>query len=529
MEVITRPRKKRLAKKELGPAWATDEFFYEAIQEFKLQSLFFTETVQEVINFRIRQGFHTACWTFKNGQHYVFLGTGILRSKSPHVALLTPDTGKEYLLKFLAHEYAHALYTVRKAESFVRRLKRAGIPFSLWNLFEDCRIEDFKRNRNNFSFEWLNFETLPSRVSPTSLFFSIIQAEGDIAKVRDELDKKGDTYGTSLLSRVRSYSDRALKCLGSTDLYPLLKEWLAEFPAPPDADDAPGDGLQDLALSYELMSNAAQFDAFLEESIDADEPLESVEDAPEAPPGLQNLTPDMKERSFNSYDFIERCPADQHGVDWTRVSQIAETLKKVLSDTRSKRFSEVPSKRFNARRDLLGLSPYRHDPKDPRPFLNVMLFVDCSGSMKGFPMKEAKILLAALSLLAQRNRLAGYLVLSASSTARSTHHHRFKFPLSAKELENIHSQMGGEGLEAAMMDPSNLALAAKASKVYVITDAEISDNPISKVTLNQRGISTTGIYVGKSGNPAKMDMYFDSFLIRNSIEEIVQALLETLK
>lgn len=521
----------KAASKPVGPTWATDEFFYAAVDDFKRDALFFDKTCNEPISYRLRKGFHTACWAFRDGCHYVFLGTGILRNGASHVAALTPEQGKEYLKKFLGHEYGHALWTLRNVASFSSRLQRAGIPFSLWNLFEDSRIESLKRIQNKFEFDWLSFEKQGSTTAAEALFFLCVQAEGDLALVRS-LVRAANATGEqiALCERVIAYFLRAIACKNSTDLYPLLKEWVAEFGATQDAQDSggagEGQGLQDLELSYELMSNQDKFDEFMEESIDMDAPLDM--DPPELPEDLKGVEPDLKERSFNSVDFLSSCPASQKGFDSNRVSQVAETLKRVTAEVRIKRFSDQPTKRFNARRDLLNLPAYRQEPMDLRPKLNLMVFLDCSGSMQGKPMSEAKILLGALSLLAVRNRLTGYVVLTTSTYTKNCYH-RFKFPLSPSELESIHAMNGGEGLEPAIMDPENLRLTAQARSVYVITDANITDAPIDKGELHKRGIYTTGIYVGNKGDTRKMEKYFDSYLIRDSIEDIVLALLDTLK
>lgn len=520
-----------------GPSWATDELFMEAIADFKTDALFFNETVAEPISYRLRNGFDTACWTFRNGQHYVFLGTGILRRDDPQIKALTPETAKEYLKKFLGHEYGHALATIRKVESFACRLERAGIPFSLWNLFEDSRIERYKRTVNDFKFEWLEFESFTTRVAAKALFFLMVQAEGNQAKVRRLVEDAPEPGAQELYERVLPFYIRAVSCRNSTDLYPLLKEWLMTFPEEVRPSSSKGkngegrgkdgEGLQDLELSYQLMSDERKFTAFINSSTAADAPL--VGTAEDLPPDLKDVIPDGNERSYNAIDFLADCPPNQHGIDGVRVSQVADTLKRLLTQTTVKRYSVMPSKRFNARRDLLDLPAYRHDPQDMRPLLNLTVFLDCSGSMAGQPMQEAKILLGALSMLAVHKRLTGYLVLSTASYGNKTYHHRLKFPLSSTELENIHAMSGGEGLEPAIMDPANLRIASASDFVYVITDANITDTPIDKDTLHKRGIYTTGIYVGKNGAPQKMDMYFDRSLIRESIEEVVQALLEKLK
>lgn len=548
-----------------APKWVDMSLFKEAISRFRTEMVFYTELPDEPFDFRFKPKFNTACWSFAHGRHTVYLGLDIFKGCDTTL-LKDREDGIAYLLRFLRHEVGHGLWTLDKERKSSRGVRGPGpvhaemvafqallskekIPFSMWNLFEDSRIENHQRHRNKLSFNWQRFEKLdPKSLSaPGQVFFFMVQLEGKLTEIDSRIMAVARPELTALYHRVYDYYQRALKAPFTQDLVPLLREWVTEFPqyrerssktpialgpAAPGGVLVPGagfgspedlDGLQDLALSFEISvhdDKRAQFnsDALDETDLDSDDPQE-------LPGELIELEPDGNTRQFNNRDMLTKPAGKNETVDGARVQRVLAKFAAFRQNSSVKRFSELPSKRLNMIREIRELPSYVRIVQEEKATISAAIVLDCSGSMNGKPMLEAKTLIAALSSLAVSGRCKGHLILSYSSPVSSSHH-KLKFPISAKEIANIRSMNGGEGLEATMTVPSNLAAMREAKRVYVITDGNISDVAIDKQRMHQLGIFTTAIYVGNSGSEKQLESYFDRYYVRDTIEAIVDVLIQ---
>lgn len=543
-----------------APAWVDISLFEEAIKQFRFKMLFQAHLPAEKISIQLKPKFHTACWSFAKGVHQIFLGLDIFKGASTK-KLTSREDGLRYLQLYLDHEMGHALNTfedirtgrvpspkgVRDPVPYAMQamqdaLLRIECSFSTWNLFEDSRIEELQRSKNKLSMNWSSCEELKAsaKETPGRLFFLLIQLEGAIDKVESTLSLYMDDALDKLLNRVYYYYKSALLAAQTEDLLPLLEKWVREFPqykstAPPGLGQGAGaggpgspgagnaEGLQDLALSFHLSQNPAALVQFEDDCIDESDLGEGPDG--EMPEELTGLKPDMKTRSFKGINFLSTPAGPAETVDGGRVQKVLNKFARFRQDSKVRRFSDAPSKRVNMVRDLLDRPMYMSIVPEQKAEISAVIFLDCSGSMQRKPMLEAKTLIAALSALAVSGRMKGHLILTCA-TSSSTAYHRLKFPVSAEELKNIRHQNGGEGLEAAMMAPENLRLMSEAKRIYAITDGNLTDAPLNKAKLHARGIFTTAIYVGNHGDTEQLETYFDRYFVRDSIEEVVEVLIQ---
>lgn len=538
------------------PAWVDEGLFQEAIKQVRNNMLFYPRLPDERIDFRLKSGFETACWSFSGNTHNIVLGTGIFANPSAKKVKSRED-GLQYLQSFLNHELGHALNTlddirtrmtdkvfqlkvssVKEAmEAMDRILRSKRIPFPLWNLFEDARIEELERKHNERKFEWTKYEDLNTAgrgISAKGLFFMLIQHEGNKSAVKTAIATLASTV-QDLLERAWFYYDAARQCTRTVDLVLLLEQWVKEFPQDAQSSKPPGkngeqekgEGLQDLQLSFELSTDGAKLEQFLE-GCKGEKDFDDDSDGANAsvPPEMQDVTPNPEDRVFTQGGMLDQYAPDTEKLDLARLNEVLNRFKRFKTESRTKRYRDDPSKRYSARNDLRGLPPYRHDVIEPKPVIDCTVYLDCSGSMRGKPMHEAKILIAALSALSSSGRVKGHLILCTTSSGIASKFHRLKFPLSMDELNRVRSHNGGEGLEAAMRDPKNLSLTSRARHTFVVTDSNLTDEPLNKASLHSRGISTTAIYVGEYANEDKMRTYFDRYLIRDRIEDIVEELIK---
>ncbi|WP_126223656.1 hypothetical protein [Burkholderia ambifaria] len=133
---------------------------------------------------------------------------------------------------FGRHERSHARETPKDMKQVNRDLRTLGIPFKLYNLFEDARIEHISRREIGGRFDWLGFEDPGPLSDPYALFFRCIQLEGEPdTEALDSEDPYGDGTRTMghVADSVQSYYRRACDCAHAEHLYPIITEFLEEF------------------------------------------------------------------------------------------------------------------------------------------------------------------------------------------------------------------------------------------------------------------------------------------------------------
>ena len=131
------------------------------------------------------------------------------------------------------HERQHARHTPRDMKQVNRDLRLRGIPFRMFNLFEDARIEHLSRLELGEPFDWLEFEDLGSPNHPAGLFFRCIQLEGapdqEALDSEDPFKEEGGRTLRQVAESVQAYYRRACACTTAEMLYPIIVEFLAEF------------------------------------------------------------------------------------------------------------------------------------------------------------------------------------------------------------------------------------------------------------------------------------------------------------
>lgn len=150
------------------------------------------------------------------------------------------------------------------------------------------------------------------------------------------------------------------------------------------------------------------------------------------------------------------------------------------------------------------------------------LVFDCSGSMAGHPEREGKLLVLALNQLAKRGYVEGDLILSGYVGGRPSWL-RYSLPVADDIILRIRVNHGAEGLQAAIAD--NLTRIQGQDDVFVVTDANITDAPLNRAMFARRGVYPVGLYAGPEENTSEMEKHFPQNIIRDRIEEVVDAML----
>lgn len=488
------------------------------------------------------------------------------------------------------HEREHARRTPRDLKQVQKDLAAIKVPFRLFNLFEDARIEHLSRLEQGTTFEWTTFEALAPMDHPQNAFLRCIQQEGeeDVALTEDETPLEASEgipenwVGRPMnefYSRVQEYYARVCACGEAHMLYPIMREFLDEFPQPESEDKGePGEGgggsgsgessngegeegepgsgkpgedeessaesrAGDLSVAAEA---ADQGDSFFDEF---DEDAEVVggegKEADEArarakaqSAGENRADPNITHRSQGIPDsvtpdsngghgapehFLASNPGSIDAAFQKRVDGLVAKLMRMFKSHSLPLAMESPGHRLSSRHLARGEVRYVHKKvmggKGKRRYTIVF---DCSGSMQGHPAREGKLFLLALNEIARRGYLEGKLILTGLVGSRPSWL-TYSFPVKDELILSIRTDKGAEGIHHAL--EGNLADIKGMDDVFVYTDACICDTPLDREFFAARRIWPVGLYAGDDKEASEMERHFPQNVIRYRIEEVVEAML----
>ena len=519
----------------------------EGIAVATRNAIFWPSTVIEKEHVRIRPNFDTACWNWRPHFHSIYIGADILdKSKN---SLMKPDLSDaqcvSYIGLFYTHEKGHAFYTHKDLRAVQKLLNQLGSVFQVFNLLEDARIEHLLRTLNKRQMNWLDFEVQSFKADPCTWLFSMIQCQGDealIAKYLEDLKRiLPQTEQENLdarFARVKWYYDTVRAMATYLQVAMLSKSWIAEFGKPenPDSQGSGGTGagkfdseLQEMASlqgtpaiqslidedcdNYEMALTASPPKDSSDQS-DA-EGAKSEEDEEEAS-ALSSSPQAVKAEAF--------LDASRPFVDVVAAERCANLLAKVLAPRRSKISTSEPSRKLNMKAMGKGRLEFLHSVQISRKGKrSLCLIVDCSSSMNGIHIQEAKVIILAMSLLAKRGMIEGTVILSKIRSGGPAHA-KLTLPISEDIIARIGATGGGEGLESALKTYFRELRDADFS--WTFTDGHITDTPVDKQYFYRRGLELIGIYACEQDTSRKsLEKHFHKVIVRNNAFDILKYLL----
>lgn len=454
----------------------------------------------------------SACWFWQEtpmpGENKIFIG-----EKSVELATVQP-ADEIFIQSLLYHELSHSLWTDRDIKGTQEWCSMNKVPFRLYNLFEDARIEKLFRDTFGRKFVWTDYMEVPSKedddaeiIQPVDVFYAMKLIEGE------KLYSLPVDYEHG--KRIREYFDRALLCETSEGLRPVLLDWCAEFPPPEDENNESGEG--DSSGGSDILS-AVEAEELEAESSDAVEYGFDGTDRNK----IETEVGSMPVEEFTSGQIHEPL---KRGEIFTEFKRYIPLMSKIFCDKKGYLSTESPSKRLNVR-GLTGTSDkmYRKKSTKKPAKRTVNLIIDCSGSMRGLPIKGARTYAMLLNELVKIGKIDGHLILSAVHNRGVTE--TFKFPVDEDVIYGIPANGSAENIFGTIQRTKRLLKAADYNFFY--TDGQINDLAIDKQKLRSEGIYTFGMYVGKFEN-SKLSMWFDRDIVRESFEELVNELVRRIK
>ncbi len=473
----------------------------------------------------------TAGWTFrKEGRknvNYILMGDKALDN------LLAPlGDAEEMVSSLMHHELGHSRFTSRDFGRVEEALDKAGVPFDLYNLFEDCRMERLTADDLDLEFGWVkNILPKPSGFGapdPSGLLLAVKNAEGkelegcmraymDAAYTQKRICELDAFYVAQRITDY--YYPKALACETAFDLVPLIMEFMKEFPDDQECNGGGGGKSEsdiDLAKVLSEMSDE-EFKEFLEacEVIASTIKEKGNNEGPGKCAPSEEQTKTVHEHSSADLLRYEGEPYDRN-----LMRRLLPKFERILIDDARNTATIRPSKRFHARNMVLGREKeYKRKDETAKKRKSVTLVYDCSGSM-WHVMKDLKLIAAMLNAMARKHLAEGHVILSGTCG-----YHTIQLPMKDEDIDRIAGEYGGEGLQRTFA--ATLPILAKSDLVFCVTDAALTDDPIDYKMLKSKGIEVIGLYA--SEERVNLEQWFRKTIWRRDVVSLVDAIVQQIK
>lgn len=469
----------------------------------------------------------TASWTpernAKSGHvwHQITIGE-LAPSTMPAKARQSKARRNAAMRALLRHECAHVAHTAADfASTLVPLMRRANVPFALFNLHEDARIEALMTSTTGTPFGWnAHMSPPPAQTdNPTALFYSLIYSESagggaywtgtspaDAAWIRAHYARTVDPSQTpnsaAALARAFEFAQRFA---------------LSAIELPAHRNPAAPDGITDPTHIPEPAPDAA-------DTLAGPAPTHATTDTTNAAPHSTGGTPEdiqtalLRDLPSTFLQFARR-PSE-------RAPELGDAKRTAAElSAMARRAGFTPSRlaqsgsRIHAPAVAIGAeSAFRRPSPDKGP-RRLCLIVDMSGSMSYTFRDHAAAFVAAALELNRSRALQVDVWLSQSGAAA-------KLPAATRceALQTLGANGSGEGLSNCM----RLAAAdmASASAVVVYTDGELGSD---KLPRRANGSDIIGAVCADDRNAHKMQttlrQHFDRALVSGTPHSLAREIV----
>lgn len=418
----------------------------------------------------------TAYWTLENhnGRDVHKIGIGIkLFDMIKHPVCKSFKLCSDFVLNVFRHEIGHALFTTRD-KSFPQILANEGIPFGLFNLFEDCRIEynltlKFPQYGKFF---WYKFIDLLKPKTPSE---SLLDMKNKEAGIRIQ-NSKGNSYIRYCLapSHAKKLSVSKYRKLISTfyadiinaktseDLIPLLKEWINFF-----GKEIPRKYVKEFSVLGETDPNA--------DETEIDEVL--------------NPSTNVDPVTRCSWDDVSHSALTVENENIKLTKRIKDVLKPIVRNASNtgERVS-MSGRKLHIRNAMLRLENCFRNRNKENGKRKIIMFVDYSGSMYDtLKHHGGREFIGAFKMLHDENLIDLKLIYSKDSDG---------FDMTNRSLKEILSISPNGGHEALEDNLKNyIQDVKKADAVLLFTDGMLTGNMINEYEYRQSGIDLIALCI----------------------------------
>lgn len=468
-------------------------------------------------------------------RHEITLNESLDRYAERHDALA------RFAMNVYHHEVAHSIFTDPDGREIFRGLRAGGlrVPFPLLNLFEDARIEARWRALTGQAFHWTRWLLPPWEgegirrsplcdVTPGQWFHHFVTLEGDDDAIEDTFALVGKR-APSLVPRVRRvlwYYRRATHLHGvfggsTAALVPLCRHWVRQFGRSPREMQwlrrmrgIHGDDVSRI-LKRARQALRPGLDDELEEIFEHD-----------IPPSMRRL---LRRKSHGGSesdadgngDEIWETDCNRGDLDLSVADAVEASLRRAFEGGMEKGVKSIfPKKRFSTRDYIRGSARiYRGRSETPTGQKNLMLMLDCSGSMRGDAALNGLTFLQVINRLHRKGRLRARVFLTYGPNVE------LKLPFPEEKLLSLASIGSIEGFERCLREHEDAV--RWADLVCVYTDGNITDDPIDPGRWKRLRTPAYGLYAGKDCKKRERSLgkWFTRTLARPTLQELITDLV----
>lgn len=539
--------------------------------DYHISSRFSRLTTEEGYDFAFMPKEHKpeASWRYDNARHRHNL---ILNENLDELAerKLTRIGRLSFTERIYDHEGAHSLFTDRDNKKLNVLQEKAKIPFHLWNLLEDSRIEAMWRKTFKRRFGWSRYlktvdeeplhpllaamKAAGAPMPAIKLYLDCIRMENGSRALKNWVGKDKDPkiayegkgkpkFGRRSL--IRWYYRQALRAPDTASLIRIIESWIKTFPETagggPEGSGAVGAGSGSGPHGTDMM-NPKEGDkpgagAMPKEAKDADgTPHEEIketvasmsvasESAKEPFEAAKVTRPDTDTASKvielpnNEFFYKER---ELRQLDTKRADELIRLFAKFLEGGEGIVTSRNPTNRIDFNKFMRGADDiYLRKGDDPMGVKKISFIFDASGSMGGVAEEGCYLAYVLNELVRQRKIECRNMILSGGN------YFKLPMPFDPRLLNHLHTPGGIEGFANTMR--RNEKELVESDMTIFFTDGDITDEHISKEHWHRKGVYTIGLYVGAPEKSSSLHRWFDSVLVRNDIESIADSLIQLVK
>lgn len=448
----------------------------------------------------------TACWSWA-GKHIIKCGLRLHEFCNTSTRLSDAKM-KKFAETIIRHETEHGMQSDRtSAVSDACADKK--IPFRLWNLFEDCRIEYASAIRmdGDGAFRWVNFQDVEDNYNIAStMMWAIKTNEAGIKKSpsasvpkwdgADEMLYHGREKKTRLI--ILDFYRRIIHSNSSMDLIPICEEWVKIFGV-----DVTYEGASD-NINGARDPDAPMVNGKADREGQFDDPAPSEE----------------KEQS--------KWRTKRNAMNDKQIARVSRSLNQVIQNAKVvKNRLNCNGSKLDANQAMQGAEKAFRNRGRTNGKRSVTFIVDQSGSMEGtYRNHGGKELLLAFRKLARENKIDLEILLTQEGWGAKSY--RVKDGDTDMWLNNLCPDGGGEQIMRCMKRFDKIIKASTTSVIF--TDACLCDNDIDTQQYRNMGLNTIACYIEpnpdhvRSGR-SQMNEHFARSVIATEVNELARRLM----
>ena len=471
----------------------------------------------------------SAQWSFHEGRHHIVLSDRYHTLESTRKGLTTRQLmrmGEQHL----RHETLHAMHTergpvIREAQ------QKHKVPEYLYQIMEDCRIEQVGRDTTREPFGSNEYLDIPSEIEhPAAYFHCLTQFDGDHSLMAGEVkyvNPQRTVYYRKTLYRVerivREFHLRARSAKSTRALWPIMVEWCEVFAAfqevPPDfvvqMDKGEGEGKEGKGEGEEREGKGEAGEGKEGDSAGIGYGGMEVHELPPVTPlpmatYSRGVTTETVDSSSGIRHFVRAGRGTGNNI--TQMQDIAQKLRRMVGYTDATRQrSSASGSRLNMSSVINGSSDAFRTIQQRGGKRRVCVVMDMSGSMSGNLYNHGAQFLGAMLMLDRQGVFDTDLYLTGSAMC-------YKLPKNTTEATvlALYAGCGCESVDATLKAARQDVIAADTVLVY--TDGQLTDGNVIAGHWRQHGVDLIGVMVNDDDKTTEhyyteMERHFHKALI----------------